>query len=244
MFFRFTLLLVCIRAHAIHVVNAHGQRNVTDAIPVDQHGACYPFPVRVDRKVFSVSANGGKNMVPDKCGLMRDASARKKGEINGLPIYLPQVGLAIRVQANLVPKHDVFIMLTVNELLHDAGVSKGIAGIHKDEPITRGARNAFVHGVVDAGVRFRNPVLDARGVLFNHGNAVVGRSTIDHDVLDIRVRLTHHRQDGFFQPAGIVAVNGDNGDSHGALVSLFLERVGIIPDNPERLFGGGGGCLN
>ena len=244
MFFRFTLLLVCIRAHAVHVVNAHGQRNVTDAIPVDQHGACYPFPVSVDRKVFSVSANGSENVVPDKCGLMRDASARKKGEINGLPIYLPQVGLAIRVQANLIPKHDVFIVLAVNELLHDAGVSKGIAGIHKDEPITRGARNAFIHGVVDAGVRFRNPVLDARGVLFNHGNAVVSGCAVNDDVFNVGVGLTSDRSDGFFQPVGIVAVNGDDRDSHGVLVSLFLERVGIIPDNPERLFGGGGGCLN
>ena len=57
-----------------------------------------------------------------------------------------------------------------------------------------GSRNALVHCVVNAFVRFGDPVGKPVGVLFYDVYGAVGRTAVDNDVFNMRVALVEHRQ--------------------------------------------------
>ena len=76
---------------------------------------------------------------------------------------------------------------------------KAVAGIHKNNPFSRGQANPFIHCIVDTAVGFRHNSCEVRAESFNHLRSRVGGRSVNDDVLQILVSLAQHVCDGFLQ---------------------------------------------
>ena len=94
---------------------------------------------------------------------------------------------------------------------YHAVVEEIVAGISEQHPVARCGLHAFVHGVVDASVGLRHGVGEAVGIAGYDACGAVGAAAVDHDVLEIAVRLPQHVLHRPFHKGGAVVRNGDDG---------------------------------
>jgi len=109
------------------------------------------------------------------------------------------------------------------ELRGDVGQGGGgvkfVAGVEKQDVVTAGLPQGFVHRVVESFVRFRTKhetpsVCDAAvkgGVFVDHPAGVVGRGPVDDEVLNVRILLDEYAVEGAPQGGGSVEAYGGDG---------------------------------
>ena len=93
---------------------------------------------------------------------------------------------------------------------------KRVTGIHEVHILAMGLLHPLVHGMIDAPVGLRHPIVDTIGKRTYHLQAVVGRTSVDDNKLDVAKSLGQYTLDGAPELAGIVVIDGDDGEScHG-----------------------------
>ena len=96
---------------------------------------------------------------------------------------------------------------------HGVGRMKVIAAVEELDKIAGSHAQAFVHGIVQSTVFFRNPAQVGHfcgKILYNFDRIVFG-SAIHHDVLNVWIRLIQHTLHGAGQQRFAVVHDGDNG---------------------------------
>ena len=104
----------------------------------------------------------------------------------------------------------------------DIWIVETVSGIHKDTVISMSLKNTFVHRIVNALIRFRDPAGDLLFILPYDLCTAVSRSAVDYNIFIITASLRNDAPDCFFQSVFIIPVDCDNREFHPCLQNIKL----------------------
>ena len=118
-----------------------------------------------------------------------------------------------------------------HHLFKCVGSRKEVASIHKHDIVARGLRKTFVHGIIDAAVGLGldddlMTTVRLIGLLligFGQHERVVGRGTVDNEVLHTLIGLAQHTVERALQHRLGIIGDGDNRESYHSLKCFWAK---------------------